>query len=117
MKVGKIDNALSINNRDKTKQKPSFKGLANSKFIKKGLEFASDNGVLFSSVVCVTLSSVFRPIAVLLTPKAQKEDKQYTCARSITSGILGFGITMAITTPIIKAVDNIANNLIKNNLT
>ncbi len=77
---------------------------------KKGLEFASDNGVLFSSVVCVALSSVFRPIAVLLTPKAKKEDKQYTCARSITSGLLGFGVTMAITTPIIKAVDNIAKN-------
>ena len=98
----------AVNN--KSARCTSFKGLYNSRFLKKGLEFASDNGVLFSSVVCVVLSSVFRPIAVLFTPKAKKEDKQYTCARSITSGLLGFGITMAITTPIVKAVDNIAKN-------
>lgn len=88
----------------------NFNGLYNSRYLKKGLEMASNNGVLFSSVACVTLSSIVRPIAVLMTPNAKKEDKQYTCARSITSGILGFGITMAITTPIIKAVDNITKN-------
>ena len=98
----------TVNN--KSTKRTSFKGLYNSRFLKKGLEFASDNGVLFSSVVCVALSSVFRPIAVLFTPKAKKEDKQYTCARSITSGLLGFGITIAITTPIVKAVDNVAKN-------
>lgn len=89
---------------------PSFKGLYNSRYLKKGLEFASDNGVLFSAFTCVVLSSIFRPVAVLLTPKAKKEDKQYTCARSITSGLLNFGLTLAITTPIVKAVDNIVNN-------
>ncbi len=89
---------------------PAFKGIYNSRCLKRGLKFASDNGVLFSAVTCVVLSSIFRPIAVLLTPKAKKEDKQYTCARSITSGLLNFGLTVAITTPIIKAVDNIANN-------
>ena len=89
---------------------PNFKGLYDSRYLKRGLEFASNNGVLFSAFTCVVLSSIFRPIAVLLTPKAKKEDKQYTCARSITSGLLNFGITLAITTPIIKAVDNIANN-------
>ena len=89
---------------------PAFKGIYDSRCLKRGLKFASDNGVLFSAVTCVVLSSIFRPIAVLLTPKAKKEDKQYTCARSITSGLLNFGLTVAITTPIIKAVDNIANN-------
>ena len=107
MKVGHI--SINASNK-KGVNNPSFKGLYNSRFLTKGLEFASDNGVLFSSVVCVALSSVFRPIAVLLTPKAKKEDKQYTCARSITSGLLGFAITTAITTPIVKAVDNIAKN-------
>ena len=107
MKVEHIGHNTANN---KNSNHVSFKGLYNSRFLKRGLEFASDNGVLFSSVVCVALSSVFRPIAVLLTPKAKKEDKQYTCARSITSGLLGFGITMAITTPIVKAVDNIAKN-------
>ena len=106
----KVEHIICNNVNNRNKNNISFKGLYDSRFLKKGLEFASDNGVLFSSVVCVALSSVFRPIAVLLTPKAKKEDKQYTCARSITSGLLGFGITMAITTPIVKAVDNIAKN-------
>ena len=89
---------------------PSFKGFYNSKLLKKSLEFAADNGVMFSGATCVLLSSVFRPIAVLLTPKAKKEDKQYTCARSITSGLLGFGVMAAVSVPIVKAVDKIIKN-------
>ena len=88
----------------------SFKGFYNNKLLKKSLEFSADNGVLFSGAACVILSSVFRPIAVLLTPKAKKEDKQYTCARSITSGLLGFVVMAAISTPIVKAVNNIIKN-------
>ena len=107
MKVENIGfNIVNRNNNNK----PAFKGIYDSRYLKRGLEFASDNGVLFSAVTCVVLSSIFRPIAVLLTPKAKKEDKQYTCARSITSGLLNFGLTLAITTPIILAVDNIAKN-------
>lgn len=107
MKVESIGfNTVNRNNNNK----PAFKGIYDSRHLKRGLEFASDNGVLFSAVTCVVLSSIFRPIAVLLTPKAKKEDKQYTCARSITSGLLNFGLTLAITTPIILAVDNIAKN-------
>lgn len=106
MRVEKIGSYTANKNSNKL----NFKGIYNSNNLKKGLEFASNNGVLFSAVTCVVLSSFFRPIAVLLTPKAKKEDKQYTCARSITSGLLNFGLTLAITTPIIKAVDNIANN-------
>ena len=111
--VGNFGLAENINNKDKILKSPnnqSFKGLAGNCFVKKGLEFASNNGVLFSSATCVVLSTVFRPIAVLLTPKAKKEDKQYTCARSITSGFLNFVVTTLITTPIILAVDNIAKN-------
>lgn len=107
MKVERVGyNTVNNNNNNN----PAFKGIYNSRYLKRGLEFASDNGVLFSAVTCVVLSSIFRPIAVLLTPKAKKEDKQYTCARSITSGLLNFGLTLAITTPIILAVDNIAKN-------
>ena len=103
-RLGNIAVSKNINNN------PSFKGFYNSKLLKRGLEFAADNGVMFSGATCVLLSSVFRPIAVLLTPKAKKEDKQYTCARSITSGLLGFGVMAAVSVPIVKAVDKIMKN-------
>lgn len=98
---------MRVQNTAKDVSAQNFRGLYNSKLLKKGLEFAADNGALFSAATCVVLSTVARPAAILLTPKAKKEDKQYACTRSIISGLLGFGIMAAISVPIAKTVNNI----------
>lgn len=105
MKIAKIGIEQSNKNTS-----TSFKGALNNRCLKRGLEFAANNGVLFSGAACVLLSTVFRPVAILMTPKAKKEDKQYACVRSITSGVLGFGIMAAISVPVVNAVHNVAKN-------
>ena len=57
------------NNRD-----ISFNGFWNNKILKKGLEFAADNGTLFAATTTLALSSV-RPLAILSTPKTDKKNK------------------------------------------
>ena len=62
-----------------------------NKFLKKGLEFASDRSALFVGSVSLALSTVARPIAIMSTPKTDKENKKYACARSLASSAIGYG--------------------------
>ena len=97
MQVGKI----SENN---------FSGFLNSKMLLKTTEFAADNGALFAAGTSLILSTFVRPLAILATPNAQKENKEYACAKSIASSLVGFGVMALISNPIIKAVNNIEKN-------
>jgi len=87
----------------------NFNGFLNSKVLRKSLEFAADNGALFAAGTGVVLSTFARPVAILATPNAQKENKQYACAKSIASSLVNFGLMAIISTPIVKAVKNISD--------
>ena len=81
-----------------------------SKIFKKGLEFASDNGALFASGFALFTATILRPAAILVTPGVKKENKEYACAKSISSSLIGFGIMAAVSSPIAKAVKKINSN-------
>ena len=100
MQINKIQN---ISNNTNT-----FKGFLNSKFLTKSLEFASDNGALFAAGTTLVFSSLIRPLAILATPKAERENKQYACAKSIASSITGFALMAIISNPIVQAIKNIS---------
>ena len=99
MRINKINTA-----------KTNFSGALNNKGLLKTLEFASNNGALFAVGTAAILSTFVRPFAILATPKTRKESKEYACAKSIASSIIGLGIVALITTPIVKAVNNIQKN-------
>ena len=52
----------------------SFNGFWNSKGVKKGLQFASENGALFAATTTLALSAGVRPLAIMVTPKTKKEN-------------------------------------------
>lgn len=87
----------------------SFNGFFNSKALLKTAEFAADNGALFAAGTSLVLSTFVRPLMILATPKASKENKEYACSKSIASSLVGFGVMALISNPIIKAVNNIEN--------
>lgn len=99
MQIGKVNS-----------ENTNFKGFLNSKALLKTAEFASDNGALFAAGTSLVLSTFVRPIAILATPKATQENKEYACAKSIASSLVGFGIMALISNPIVKAVKNLENN-------
>lgn len=95
----------SLNNRD-----TSFNGFYNSKALKNTLAFAEKNGALFLSGTSLVLSAFVRPVSILAAPKTDKENKKIACAKSIASTILDFGITLAISIPIVGAMSAITKN-------
>lgn len=92
------------NNRD-----ISFKSIYNNKAFKKGLEFAANNGTLFAATTTLALSGI-RPLAILVTPKTDKKNKQVACAKSITSSITGYIIALACSHPIARGIKKIDKN-------
>ncbi|MDD3238266.1 MAG: hypothetical protein PHV37_09250 [Candidatus Gastranaerophilales bacterium] len=87
----------------------TFKGSLNNKKLLKGLEFAAENGALVTTGVTLLLSTFVRPLAILMTPKSEKKDKQIASAKSIASSLVGFGLTAAIFNPVSKAMNKITD--------
>ena len=109
-------------NTNTTHNKTSFKGFYNNKLLLKSLEFASKNGTLFAATTSFTLSTIARPIAIMTTPKTDKENKKVACAKSLASSAIGYLITFVASLPVANAIKNIdetpqkyiTNNTIKN---
>ncbi len=80
-----------------------------SKILKKGLEFASDNGSLFAASTALLLSAA-RPLAILATPNTDKENKRYACTKAIASTLNGYLLMLLASAPIAKAVKEIDIN-------
>ena len=88
----------------------SFKSIYTNGALKKGLEFAADNGALFAASTILTISMFARPAAIWLAPHTDKENKKFACAKSIASSIAGYLITLGISTPIAKSIKKIDKN-------
>ena len=87
----------------------SFKGnIYSNKTALKVLKYASDNPALLEKGATLALSTVVRPLSVLLTPKTDKKEKQYIFAKSLASGVVSFALTSAIFRPISRSMDLIS---------
>lgn len=88
----------------------SFKGFYDSKLLKKGLEFAADNGALFAATTTLVFSAFARPAAILAAPKTDKENKKVACAKSISSSISGYLLMLLMSMPVAKSIKKIDTN-------
>lgn len=82
----------------------------NNKLLKKGLEFAADNGALFVATTSLVLSTVARPIAIMSTPNTDKENKKYATAKSLASSAVGYGLMLCASLPLAKSIRRIDKN-------
>lgn len=78
-----------------------------NRLLKKGLLLASNRGTLFSAGVSLTLSTFIRPLAILATPKTERENKQYACAKSLSSSLINFGVMLLASTPVANSIAEI----------
>ena len=88
----------------------SFKGVLNNKYLLKGLEKVADHSTTFIAATTLAMAVGVRPLSIALTPKVERENKQYAIANSIASGLVKFAMVEAIALPIEKAVKNIDKN-------
>lgn len=96
---------VNANNRD-----ISFNGFLKNKALKKGLEFAAENGALFAATTTLVCSSTLRPVAILATPNTDKRNKEVACAKSITSTLNGYLITLLLSRPLSRSIKKIDVN-------
>jgi len=101
----KINTNTNINHKNIT-----FSGLYDNKYLLKSLKLASKNGALFSATTALILSTVARPIAIMSTPKTDKENKKHACAKSLASTLVGYGIMLTASSPIASAIEKIDKN-------
>lgn len=73
----------------------------------KVLKSAKENPSWYESIVALVVTTTIRPSTILVTPGAEKKDKQYAAAQSIASGLTGLGMGLAAFKPIDKAIDNV----------
>ena len=81
-----------------------------SKKLAKFLEGMNDVPWIESVFVCL-LSLTIKPLAVMATPGAKKEDKQYSATKSFVSGFVDFGLSTIAILPITYAVKHFGNKL------
>lgn len=89
---------MKISNRD-----ISFKSIYTNSAVKKGLELASSNGALFGASATVAFSAL-RPLSIMCTPKTDKENRKIAAAKSVTSSLINFGLMLAVSLPLAKAI-------------
>ena len=91
----------------------SAENLAKNKRFIGWIEKADANPLLFDSTFALILTCIFRPGAIMALPsdKKNKDDKTYAAAHSIASGVISYGISLLITSPISEAFKKIQGDV------
>lgn len=88
----------------------TFQGLYTNKTFKKSLEFAAENGALFSAATIFGCSVGVRPLSIWMTPHVDKENKKVLCAKSIASSLAGYLMMFGISKPVANSIKKIDKN-------
>lgn len=72
----------------------------NSKWLRKLADMAVNNNVLCEALLVLGVTSTLRPATIMVTPGAPKEDRIYSAARSVASGIANLVVITVFTMPL-----------------
>ena len=100
------------------KNAQNFNGLYNNKILLSSLEHIANHSASFAAGVSFLSAVALRPLAISMTPKADRENKKILSADSIASGFVKLFVALGISLPIESAVNKIKENqdqLFKNN--
>ncbi len=130
-------NIAPENNSEIITKKPAeinFSGLLSAKKpfniytsprVKRFLELAHNNPAIFNAVFSLGLTCILRPASIMVLPSDKKhaDDNKYASAHSIASGIIAYGLSVVLLSPIsdgFKKIgdgfEKIATNQTLNNL-
>ena len=94
----------------------SFKGTKFDKMISSDkfanfLTYIDNHNQTTNALVALVTAGMIRPTLTMAIPGMKdKKDKIYSATQAISSGFLGFGVTMALTQPLDDALTKVKNN-------
>ena len=83
----------------------------NSKTTQKVLRAVSDNPALASAGISFIAASFMRPMAQAALPIKNKDDKRYTIASSVATGVTELGLACLMFIPVNKLIQKVSRNL------
>lgn len=92
---------------NQTKNNPNFNGIYNNKILLSSLENIAEHSASFCAGASFVGACVVRPLAISLTPQAQKENKKILSSESISSGLVKLLVALGVSIPIENAIKNI----------
>ena len=110
----KQDNYEQINTTIKKNSdgRVSFKGINPQKAFHKVATFAKDNPLIAEALFAIVITCGLRPLAIVATAKTDEEKDKcaYQAAKSVSTGVVGLGMTALVAPPIKNAAKRIFDN-------
>ncbi|MCQ2957330.1 MAG: hypothetical protein MJ180_00335 [Candidatus Gastranaerophilales bacterium] len=78
------------------------------------LKSALENPGVNEAVIAVAVTCTARPLTIMATPGAKREDKEYAATQSITSGITGLAFAYILFNPLKKSFEKVLQKINKN---
>lgn len=89
-------------------KKNFFDKILASNWFGKLAKYAEEHNISASALIALVLAGVMRPATILSLPgKEDKDDKIYAAGHAIASGIMGFAVSTAITSPFDESIKKI----------
>lgn len=80
----------------------------NSRWFGKFAKYSYDHNISTSALIALILAGIMRPATIMALPgKKDKEDKIYASGHSMASGIIGFAVSTAITSPFDESIKKV----------
>ena len=74
-------------------------------------KYAEEHNISASALIALVRAGIMRPATILSLPgKEDKEDKTYAAGHAIASGIIGFLVSTAVTSPFDESIHKLFNN-------
>ena len=89
-------------------KKGLFDKILSSGWFGRLAKYAEEHNISASALIALVLAGVMRPATILSLPgKDDKEDKIYAAGHAIASGIIGFAVSTAVTSPFDESIRKI----------
>ena len=81
-----------------------------SNWFGKFAKYSNDHNISTSALIALVLAGILRPATIMALPgKKDKEDKIYASGHAMASGIIGFLVSTAITSPFDESIKKVFN--------
>lgn len=85
--------------------------ILSSKWFGSFAKYSNDHNISTSALIALILAGVMRPATIMALPgKQDKEDKIYASGHAMASGIIGFLVSTAITSPFDESIKKFFGN-------